>query len=322
MTYASGGLIQASDFNNIVGGSAGTQGGGTQLNPVWSTGLGSYGYGQTAVANVSVGSNVTANPSGLSGVSATEWAGLINKLNSARIHQSGSGSGISAPTAGTTITFLSTLTSSVSTAATNRLSAATVGTTTSSSKTTTMTAAASTAVTGTITFTITFGSGVDATRYFFNSGGYITLAYNSFTNTGGTSRGTSIQTLAQTNFSSKRLNAITYGARAGSGGTLNTDTTTGGYYTGLTTTPTEKFKVTSTSYYTGDFLSVNYSTNGTTGSYSANGNTITITVTAFSATTGSTQPADSINVTLGMICTVQYPETTNLTNTWGTATIS
>jgi hypothetical protein len=128
--------------------------------------------------------------------------------------------------------------------------------------------------------------------------------------------------LAQTNFSSKRLNAITYGARAGSGGTLNTDTTTGGYYTGLTTTPTEKFKVTSTSYYTGDFLSVNYSTNGTTGSYSANGNTITITVNAFSATTGSTQPADSINVSLGMICTVQFPETTNLTNTWGTVTIS
>jgi hypothetical protein len=28
MTYASGGLIQASDFNNIVGGSAGTQAGG------------------------------------------------------------------------------------------------------------------------------------------------------------------------------------------------------------------------------------------------------------------------------------------------------
>jgi len=280
MTYASGGLIEASDFNNIVGGSAGTQGGGTQLNPVWSTGLGSYGYGQTAVGNVSVGGTVAA----------TNWASLVYTLNSARVHQSGSGSGISAPTAGTSIAFLSTLTSAVSTAATNRLSAATVGTTTSSSKATTMNTSAGTSVTGIITFTITFSSGVDATRYFFNSGGYITLAYNSFTNTGGTSRGTSIQTLAQTNFSSKRLNAITYGARAGSGGTLNTDTTTGGYYTGLTTTPTEKFKVTSTSYYTG--------------------------------ATGSTQPADSINVSLGMICTVQFPETTNLTNTWGTVTIS
>jgi hypothetical protein len=311
MTYASGGLIQASDFNNLNGASAGTQGGGTQLNPVWSTGQGNYGYGQTAISNVSVNGSVVAS----------DWATLINRLNSVRIHQSGSGSGISAPTAGTNIAFLPTLTSAVSTAATNRLSAATVGTTTASTKTNNMAAGAGSAVSGTVTFTITFGSGVDATRYFFNSGGSITVAYASFTNTGGTSRGTSIQTLAQTNFSSKRLNAASFGARAGSGGTLVTDTTTGGYY-GLPTSNAQYFRVNSTSYYTGDFFAVDYATNGTSGSYAANGNTITIIVTAYSATTGSTQPPDSINVTWGMTCTVQYPETTNLTNTWGTATIS
>lgn len=312
MTYSSGGLIQASDFNNLNGASAGTQGGGAQLNPVWSTGLASYGYGQTAISNVAVSGSVAAS----------DWATLINRLNSARTHQSGSGSGLSAPTAGTTVTYLSTLSSAISTAATNRLSAATNGSTTATTKSTTMTAASNTAVTGIITFTITFGSGVDATRYFFNSGGFITLVYASFTNIGGTSRGTSIQTLAETNFSSKRLNAITYGARGGSGGTIVTDTTTGGYYTGLTTTPTQKFRVNSTSYYTGDYFAIDYSSNGTTGSYSANGNTITITVTAFSATTGSTEPADSINVTLGMQCQVRFPETTNLTNTWGSVTIA
>jgi hypothetical protein len=252
---------------------------------------------------------------------ASDWATLINRLNSARTHQSGSGSGLSAPTAGTTVTYLATLSSAISTAATNRLSAATVGTTTASTKTTVLNAAAGAVASGTITFTITFGSGVDATRYFFNSGGSITVAYASFTNTGGTSRGTSIQTLAQTNFSSKRLNAASFGARAGSGGTLVTDTTTGGYY-GLPTSTTQYFRVNSTSYYTGDFFAVDYSTNGTAGSYAANGNTITIIVTAVSATTGSTQPADSINVTLTMGCTVLYPETTNLTNTWGTATIA
>jgi len=311
MTYASGGLIQASDFNNLVGASAGTQGGGTQLNPVWSTGRGNYGYGQTAVSNVSVSGTVAA----------TNWASLVNTLNSARIHQSGSGSGISAPTAGTTISYLSTLTSAVSTAATNRLSAATTGTTTSLTKSTTMTGGPSTTVSGTITFTITFGSGVDATRYFFNAGGRIFLEFSSFTNTGGTSRGTSILTLAQTNFDGKSLLATSLGARDGTGGTLVTDTTTGGYY-GLPTSTTQYFRVNSTSYYTGDFFAVDYSTNGTAGSYAANGNTITIIVTAVSATTGSTQPADSINVTLTMGCTVLYPETTNLTNTWGTATIA
>jgi hypothetical protein len=309
MTYASGGLIQASDFNNIVGGSAGTQGGGTQLNPVWSTGQGNYGYGQTAIGNVAVNGSVAAS----------DWATLINRLNSARIHQSGSGSGLSAPTAGTTVTFLSTLTSAVSTAATNRLTAATVGTTTSLSKTNNIAAAAGSPVSGSVTFTVTFAT-VDAARYFFNAGGSINLAYSSFVNTGGTARGTSIQTMAQTNFASKRLNAASYGARTGSGGTLITDTTTGGYY-GLGAS-TERFRVNSTSYYTGDTFQVFYATNGTTGSYGANGNIITIVVTATSATTGSTQPADSINVTWGMTCTLQLPETTNLTNTWGTPTIT
>lgn len=309
MTYASGGLIQASDFNNIVGGSAGTQGGGTQLNPVWSTGQGNYGYGQTAVSNVSVSGTVAA----------TNWASLVNTLNSARVHQSGSGSGISAPTAGTTISYLSTLTSAVSTAATNRLSAATTGTTTSLSKSVTMSGSSASTVIGTITFTVTFPS-VDQARYFFNAGGRLNLAYSAFTNTGGTARGTSIQTMAQTNFASKVLLAASYGARTGSGGTVITDTTTGGYY-GLSSS-TERFRVNSTSYYTGDTFQVFYATNGTTGSYSANGNVITIVVTATSSSTGSTQPADNINVLLTMLLTATYPETTNLTNSWGTVTIA
>lgn len=311
MTYASGGLIQASDFNNLVGGSAGTQGGGTQLNPVWSTGQGNYGYGQTAVSNVSVSGTVAA----------TNWASLVNTLNSARIHQSGSGSGISAPTAGTTISYLSTLTSAVSTAATNRLSAATTGTTTSTGKSVTMSAAAGGTTTGVITFTVTFAS-VDQARYFFNAGGSLNLSYSAFTNTGGTARGTSIQTLAQTNFASKRMNAASYGARTGSGGTLITDTTTGGYYGLSTGSSTERFRVNSTSYYTGDYFQVYDYTNGTTGSYAANGNVLTITVVAHSSSTGSSQPADSINILLTMLLTATYPETTNLTNSWGTVTIT
>lgn len=310
MTYSSGGLIQASDFNNLNGASAGTQGGGAQLNPVWSVGLGNYGYGQTAIGNVAVSGSVAAS----------DWATLINRLNSARIHQSGSGSGLSAPTAGTTVTYLSTLSSAISTAATNRLSAATTGTTTASTKSMTITAAANNQGVGQIIWTITFSS-VDQTRYFFNSGGSINVAYSSFTNTGGTSRGTSIQTLAQTNFSSKRINAASYGARTGAGGTIVTDTTTGGYY-GLSTLNTTQCNINSTSYYSGDNFRYFSKTNGGAGSYSANGNIITLEIYIISATTGSTQPADSININLGMTCTVQYPETTNLTNTWGTATIA
>lgn len=312
MTYASGGLIQAADFNNIVGGSTGTQGGGTQLNPVWAQGNGNYGYGQTAVSNVSVSGTVAA----------TNWASLINALNNARLHQSGSGSGISAPTAGTTIAFLSTLTSAVSTAATNRLGAAPSATTTSLTKTVTMTAATNVSTTGTIQFTITFGSGIDATRHFFNAGGRIDIFYSSFTNTGGTSRGTSIQTLAQTNFNQKNMTATTFSSRFGTGGTVVTDTTTGGFY-GQGTLFTTRLQINSTSYYTGDNFTVEYSANGGAGTGGGgNGNVVGVRINAFSATTGSTQPADSINVTLGMTCRVSYPSTTYLTNSWGTATIT
>jgi hypothetical protein len=182
-----------------------------------------------------------------------------------------------------------------------------------------MSAAASASSVGTITFTVTFAS-VDQARYFFNAGGSLNLAYSAFTNTGGTARGTSIQTMAQTNFASKRLNAASYSARTGSGGTLVTDTTTGGYY--ALGASTERFRVNSTSYYTGDTFQVFYATNGTTGSYGANGNVLTITVTATSATTGSTQPADSINILLTMLLTATFPETTNLTNSWGSVTIT
>jgi hypothetical protein len=310
MTYSSGGLIQATDFNGFAGttgvGSAAT------INQIWNIGTGDCGYGQTTIATVSAGATVAA----------TNWAALINTLNSIRTHQSGSGSGISAPSAGSTVTYLSTLGTAISTAYSSRTTAATNGTTTSSTKNITMSAAASASVTGTATFTLTFGSGVDATRYFFNAGGRLRFYYSSFTNTGGTSRGTSIQTLAQTNWASKIMGSTSYDARTGTGGTIVTDATAGGYYTGINATPTEKFRVNSTSYYTGDYLYLNFSTNGTAGSYSANGNILTVTIGAFSATTGSTQPPDSINITLGVGVDVVYPETTNLTDTWGTVTIA
>ena len=84
MSYSQGGLIAATDYNNFLTGT-------NQLNTVWGTGVGTAGYGQTALSTVSAGGTVTA----------AQWASLINTLNSALTHQSGSGSGLSAPTAGT-----------------------------------------------------------------------------------------------------------------------------------------------------------------------------------------------------------------------------
>jgi hypothetical protein len=127
--------------------------------------------------------------------------------------------------------------------------------------------------------------------------------------------------MIETNFILKRLRSTSFTPRQGTGGSVIVDTTTGGYY-GLFTNPTTEFLLNSTSYYSGDYFLVNFSTNGTAGSYGANGNVLTITVVAFSAATGSTQPPDSINVTATMNCSVTVPGTLGLSNTWGTPTIT
>ena len=82
MTISSGGLIQATDYNTFVGTSPSAT--TNTINTVWAVGSGSAGYGQTALSQVSSAGTVTA----------TQWASLINTLNSILTHQSGSGSGI------------------------------------------------------------------------------------------------------------------------------------------------------------------------------------------------------------------------------------
>ena len=162
MTYSQGGLIEAADYNNFINGS-------NQLNTVWSTGSGNAGYGQTAISSVSVAGTVTA----------TQWATLINTLNSTLIHQSGSGSGISPVTSGQLIDHIGTLATSINTAYTNRLNAATTGTNSTGSAL----AYAAWIVNATQgvnpgTATRAFGARAsftsgDTARYFFNSGGQL-----------------------------------------------------------------------------------------------------------------------------------------------------
>ena len=314
MTYSSGGLIQAADFNGFAGTSQ--TGNGATINQIWGIGTGNCGYGQTPIATVA---GPTPGPPDT--VAATNWAALINTLNIIRNHQSGAGSGISAPTAGSTVTYLSTLSSAISTAYSSRNSYATTGTDITSTKALSMSATASVAASASQTWTVTFGS-VDQCRYFFNAGGHIFIYYGTFTNTGATARGTSINTLCQTNYTYKLLYANSMSSRQGTGGTVVTDTTGTGYYA-LPTGATQYLRINSTSYYSGDYCYLNVNTNGGAGSYGANGNIITLTFGAYSATTGSTQPSDAISITQNMICYVRQPETsTGLSNSWGTPTIA
>lgn len=312
MTYASGGLIQATDYNNIVGSNP-TDVAGT-INRVWGTGQNDRGYGQTAITQVSAGNTVTA----------AQWASLINTLNNAYRHNTSTGgTGLAAPTAGTLITFISSLTGYVTDIYTNRLNATGTGTTTTYTNSFSIIASGGSAGTGSASRTITFSS-IDQFRYFWNAGGSITFDVTSVTNNDGTARSGSMVTLANTNFNAKTIFARRQGARTGTGGIVSTDITATGMYE-LGVLFTYGCVITGNTYpYTGDNVELLYRTNGGAGSYGGNGSIfyLVFNATSGSAGTGPSPTSDPINVTINYTVTVTYPSTTYLTNSWGTATIT
>ena len=106
MTYSSGTLIQATDYNNLAWG--GTQGtytaSPTNIAYVMGVGSGAIGYGQavTAINTVAAAGSVTA----------VQWSGLLTTLNAALGHQSGAGAQLTVSptiTAGNKITYFSTV---------------------------------------------------------------------------------------------------------------------------------------------------------------------------------------------------------------------
>ena len=320
MAYSQGGLIAATDYNNFVGGNPVT-GSGT-VNAVWATGNGQYGYGQTALSQ-------SAATSGT--VTATQWATLINTMNSISTHQSGSGTGLTVPTAGALITYLSAVSGDLGTYYTNHLNFASQGSTqTGSGYSASATATNNTTYGESTVFsrTVTFSSG-DAARYFFNAGGQINFVITGVTNNDGTSRSSDAATVIGTNLGGvSAIRATTSGGRTGSGGTVNVNNTSTGYY-GLTTSPVVYQQVTTTSgTYSGDYVRFYMATNGTNLSgHGDNGNIITLYLNYYSAHTSTTSglygsSGDTLNVTVNHRVDVVYPETTNLTNSWGTVTIA
>jgi len=156
MTYTSGSLIEATDYNNFAG----------NINATWGASTTSSGYGQTSVANVSAAATVTA----------TQWATVVNTIASMASHQGTTITSRVAPVAGNTIAILAAVATDIASCNTNRGNAVANGTqftgwTGTNSKTATTSGA-----TWSITFTntITFAS-ADAARYFFNAGGRIKI---------------------------------------------------------------------------------------------------------------------------------------------------
>lgn len=313
MAYSSGGTIEASDYNGFAGGSAANVSG--QLNTVLSTGRGNAGYGQTAVSNVTAVTN---------DVTATQWTTLVNGVDKVRKHQSGVGySNLTAYSAGQTINVTNNISGALSTAFTSRLTYTAQGTTLTGATFSPVFTLPNQLAGATYQFTrtATFAS-ADQARYFFNAGGQLNFVIIGVTNTGATTRGASLATLAATNFASKRIGAQDCTARTGTGGTLNTDGTTNtGYYTATTSNVTKTQITSTTATYTSDVLYLYAKSNGVQGSNADAGTVVSLSMDLVSATqTGGFN--DSINITVNHRVDVIYPSTTFLANTWGSVTIA
>lgn len=314
MTYSSGGLIEASDYNGFAGGNGGGANVSGQLNTVLATGYGNAGYGQTAVANVSV----------LGQVTAAQWTTLVNGVNTVRKHQSGGGfSNLSTYVAGTSINATNDVSSNTTSAYTNRLTSAAAGPTFNQPNQATIFSAPNdtSAQTFNLSRTATFGSS-DQARYFFNAGGSITLIVSSITNTGGTFRGASLgNVIALTTTKSINASAATAITTPAPYTEVVDLTTNYGYY-GQSGSNLTVYQVDGSAYgaaYSTQSAKVFTKVTGTAGSNGGLGEVITFSIQGFSPAQSPAE-GDSINITVNHNLRVIYPSDTYLANTWGSVT--
>jgi len=317
MTYSVGGLIQATDYNGFVSTTV-----GANVNATWSTGTSSAGYGQSALATVSVGGTVTA----------AQWASLVNTIAAMANHQGTTITARTAPTAGTLISVLSAVNTDITNCYNNRGNAVAVGSQYTSWTGTNSKTTATSGASWTITFTntVTFAD-ANAARYFFNAGGIVVLdvsktatgqtgdpEWNDLANTlCGEIRftgGALTQTIAGT--------AYTGTTKIGGTGTPNTLSTGTGYFDltpGAAATIIYK-QFADTAPYTANFIQHSVALN-------ASSNILTFT-TLWSASDGDpiSGGTASSGATPGTapttICTYFPPSTTYLSNSWGTPTVA
>ncbi len=298
MTYAVGGLIQASDFNGFV----------NSVNTVWSTGSTNSGYGQTAIATVTTGNLIYAS----------EYNSLLSRIANIASHQGTTLSSLidSNPQTGELVFYESNLQNNVTLIQNNRLNAATQGSTSTSTITNSSITWSNSL---TMSWTVAF-SNDNAARFFFNGGGQFALTFSHPSS--GAPINTTFSSLAS------RAGTVVLSSPTGS----NTATIVGTSYTGVTkiggasasTVNTQNgfYALTASdqllmqqrqssgySYYGNSVIEIYARYNGT--------GTLVITVLWDEIPNGLTVSTGSVgNLTL------RNPETTYLTNSWGTPAIT
>lgn len=314
MAYQQGSLIEASDYNNLVGNFFSTSPG--QLNSVFSTGAGSVGYGQSPVGNVAVSDAVLP----------TNWTTLISSTTSVAKHQGSVLKNVSFPYTGTSVAFISDLSTNLNNVFGNRLNTVVQGTASTSFLTVFYEWQNSLTFTSTITF-----ANSDAARYFFNAGGQISLRCSHPNGPGRANRSWNdiaddvgnIYLSSPSTGNCKILNTTYNGVTQ-----FDTDirnpaqlSTNSGYY-GLrasnVTIATQTSRRASNPWRDTASIQIIAKTNGTQGSTGDNGSILTIYTKWNNLPAGS----DAVGAGSTTYCTIHYPSDAFIANTWGAVQVS
>lgn len=314
MTYSSGGLIQATDYNGFVSTNA------ANVNATWNS-----TYSQTALSTVSTGGTV----------SAAQWATLNSTISSMASHSGTTVTSRTSPTSGSLITVLNNLNTDISSCYTNRWNAVGSGAQytswTGTASQTTVVGHAATSWTITFTDTITFASASAATG-FFGAGGLVKIQFSKSST--GFPADASWNSLASTlcgaiwlsvDGAAKTINGVSYTGTKLIGGTgTPTVLNTGIGWNQLTTSPTTIYQqYNNTSPYDGSYIQVQASTTSTV---------LTITTNWFAparAVVGTSNEISGGTATTGItfgtapttVVTYYPPATTYISNSWGTPTV-
>jgi hypothetical protein len=318
MSYSQGGLIEAADYNTILGSNTSVD--ATTLHAVWAWGSNSRGYGQSTLSTVSTSSIVTA----------TQWATLINTINSANLHINNTTSGLTANTAGQVIGFSGGLPLAISRLNQDRLlfgsnSAVVVN----ASSLTAYAAWTNTSTSATLSRAfgarVSWNLGADAARFFFNAGGRLKFNVSATTTGGAGSRSQAAKAVVDNLGGIALFAANTNAGRTGAGGTVGTNDTTKGYYTSPFNANTTVVAITSTTTsYTSDTGSIAVKPGGSQGSFNGNGDNVEFWTTINSTSGGNAGGSfdDSLDLTVTVTVDVSFPEVSNLSNTWGAVTVT
>lgn len=325
MAYSSGGVIQAIDYNYLAwgGNTTGTYNSSiTNTAQVMGVGYGFRGYGQTITAINAV------TGAGGDTITAAQWAGLVYLVNRGLGHQSGaaaqlaSGSNIGI-TAGATISAFANVSTAVGTINTNANIYTTQGATTTGATFWANISGTNTTFENIFTRTLTWSSG-DAARYFFNCGGKVSWVINNVINNNSTLRSADLVTQWGTYQGGGTIFNTSSTPRTGAGGTVNTGSTTLGYWA-LTTATQTVSQITSANYryeYNSDYTNVRVRTS--TQNSSGNGDKGAVIYLDFGSYMFSTYSGlnDAVDVRINHRIDYTVPESTYLNVSWGTPTIT